>query len=286
MEELQTNNYNIIDRRVETLADKNVISKLTKNEKKVLISSAKTMIKDLKEDIIQGVGIQTIKDIAIIVGCSLNNIQLYSRSIINLFVDNYEDLTFSEITTAFELLAAGQLDMYLANPNDKNHYQQLSPMYISTILKAYQEMRRDVFKRIEELKPTPMLLSQNNDEQKYIDKAKNLILQAYDYFKQNSNLPKLSSIDKEIIYNKLNELGIAEEIVTTEDEKKMAYSQIIRLEAKGLFNSFRLDNVKKKGLEHEDVITRSYFLAREKAIKNSFAKIDKQNINLEKQLKH
>ena len=285
MEELQTNNYNIINRRVETLADDKVISKLTKSEKKVLISSAKTMIKDLKEDIIQGVGIQAIKDIAIIVGCNLNNIQLYSKSIINLFVDNYGDLTFSEITTAFELLAAGQLDMYLINQNDKNHYQQLSPMYVSTILKAYQEMRRDVFKRIEELKPTPILISQNNDEQRYIDKAKKLVLQAYNYFKQNSKLPELSSIDKEIIYNKLEKLGMAEKIVTTEEEKKIAYARLIKLEAKGLFNSFRLDNVKKKGLEHEDVITRSYFLARAKAIKNSFLKINKQNINLEKQLK-
>ena len=67
--------------------------------------------------------------------------QDHIRYIVNLLVDEFPSFSMQELNKALRMAMVGKLDV------DNNHYQQLSPMYLTSIINAYKNHKRQVYKR-------------------------------------------------------------------------------------------------------------------------------------------
>jgi len=63
------------------------------------------------------------------------------RYLTNLLVDEMPSFTVQELNKAFRMSMVGKLDV------DNNHYQYLSPMYVSSIINAYKKHKVEVYKK-------------------------------------------------------------------------------------------------------------------------------------------
>ena len=67
--------------------------------------------------------------------------QEHIRYIVNLLIDEFPNFSVQELNKAMRMGMVGKLDA------DNNHYQSLSPMYLTGIINAYKKHKGNVYKR-------------------------------------------------------------------------------------------------------------------------------------------
>lgn len=67
--------------------------------------------------------------------------QSHIRYIVNLLVEEFPNFSMQELNKALRMAMSGKLDV------DNNHYQNLTPMYLTAIINAYKIHRGQVYKR-------------------------------------------------------------------------------------------------------------------------------------------
>ena len=196
----------------------------------------------------------------------------------------YDGLTMRDFKMAFEMSITGELDDYLPKGRDgqadRGHYQQFNAEYVCKILNAYKYRRAAVLKKANDaMPPEPEKPISPEESRRLRNATKSECIKAFEYFKENGNLPEMSPIGEMLYYQLLADAGLAREIVVTVDEQKVILQRTInQLAAKGMFGDMR--RLKDAGTDAPDIQHGAFTLARKKALKAAFAKMVADGINI------
>lgn len=177
----------------------------------------------------------------------------------------YGDLCFSEIKIAFEMAMLGELDAYLpkdSNGNaNANHYQSLSFEYVSKIMKAYKKKRNSVFVKAYAAVPTVKAIPEHHKEKsnsEFLGQLQMIVLK----YKYTGSIEMLV-IEEKMLFEKLNKVGLAQDVFISDEDQKKAYYQLI---GSSLLSKMQKEMISTKGNSHDQVKFRSFILARKKEI--------------------
>ena len=196
----------------------------------------------------------------------------------------YAGLTLRDFRMAFEMSITGELDDYLPKGRDgqadRGHYQQFNAEYVCKILNAYKYRRAAVLKKANDAMPEP---ERTMDPQKIIQLRNNTkrdCINAYEYFKENKQLPPdITPIGEMLYYDLLSESGLAPEIVVTVDEQKAILARTINEFARrGMVGDMR--RLEQAGPGAPELQHGAFKIARRKALKAAFAKMVADGINI------
>lgn len=195
----------------------------------------------------------------------------------------YYNLTLHEIKLAFELSLTGELDAYLpkdkdGNP-DKNHYQSFNVEYITKILNAYKKRSKETESKAYMALPKPKQEVSPDKIAFYENETRKMILSKFSEYKETGVL-NLNDVNEYVIYQRLNNAGLAVTIQVTPEDEKAAVNSLIKKAQTGIINSFVGDCVRHLQTKHPGVAGKALIIARERAIKQSFDKIINSNINI------
>lgn len=196
----------------------------------------------------------------------------------------YSNLTLRDFRMAFEMSITGELDDYLPKGRDgqadRGHYQQFNAEYVCKILNAYKLRRASVLKRAYDAMPPEPEKQISPEESKRLRNAtKSECINAFEYFKENGQLPDISPIAEMLYYDLLAAAGLAPEIVVALDEQKAILSRTINEFARrGMVGDMR--RLKDAGTDAPELQFGAYKMARRKALKAAFTKMVADGINI------
>lgn len=262
-------------------------------DKYVFIASTKTLIGEMDEaELVKHAG-RIFRSIAMDVGFIIppdNDDWAYIQSrLLQLLQLYYVDLSLADVKIAFELASVGQLDNYLPRDSkgrvDKNHYQQFNADYIGKILNAYKQYRSEVINKaynaVESPEERPLLTA--GQQRQYAREAEEMTVQVYQRYCNENMMPDDNMADITIMtaYGVLRRWGMAVEVETNEEDLQRALAEMIGRSASGIVNPYTAEHIKVDGVKHPDVINRSVFCNRRRALQASFDKMiaDKISIN-------
>lgn len=195
----------------------------------------------------------------------------------------YSGLTLREVLTAFELCLVGELDAYLPRDRygapDKNHYQAFSVSYVSRILNAYRNYKGSVEVKAIEAQPKALPEVPKTQQDEAVKKMLENIKRIFLLYKYTGRM-ELTQMNELTIYRELERLGLAVTVVVTDEDRKSA---VIRLNGKarsGVFNDFVSGCIRGLGQRHPYVPDEAAFIARGRAVRDSFDEIIKEEIQL------
>jgi len=285
--------HKAIDVRRKMIGFTEVAKSLTNIEKYIFVASTKTQISEIDDSELIRITAQMFKFISIDVGYIIptNNSdwQYICTRILDLLKRYYSDLTLADIKLAFELATMGELNKYLpkdskGNP-DKNHYQQFNAEYFGKILNAYKLKRENTIANAYESLPA----SQQNiipDEQKRLNNNLKIeLINDLIYYKYHCKIPNISGISEMLFYDVLANIGLAETISITDDEKKKALNSVMIRIAGGWVNKYTAEHIRREGVEHEDVKMVAFWLARRNALIKTFDEIIEDEIQIKNFIK-
>lgn len=255
-----------------------VADSLNSVEKMIFAASTKTQIKEIPDEDLVKKTAQMFKYIAMDIGVIIpqdgTEWQYICTRLMNLLQKYYSALTLADVKLAFELATVGELDEFLPKDRngraDKNHYQQFNIEFLAKILNAYrQKQNRTVSKAFAAL-PEPT--AQVTPEQ--IQQSENSIMQklalAFLQFKYTGQMPSINSIYEMLFFDHLTLSGLAERLVVTEADRKLALLQLQSPQMREKLNEFELYHINKQGTRHEKVETKAYWIARKRAFLETF----------------
>lgn len=201
--------------------------------------------------------------------------QVVQTMLTEIIKKHYYDMTLSDIKLSFELCVTGNLDNYLprdsqGNP-DRKCYNQFTADYFCRIMNAYKRRQNDVFSRVYESEKKPLLLTSEEKEKHDKERMEDNI-KVFEKYKETGKL-EFALGDEIFIYDWLRNLGYAEEIQATEEERKQAYWIYLQRAARGMVNKYQADYVRKKGIESDELDFTAFEIARRKEIKKAFDKM-------------
>lgn len=273
----KTNNSLIVRRNVSL----DVISRLNKVERDIWISSTKKPISEYSmEELTNHVGrLSTMisKD------AGIKQIDTYSATrFVDILRKYYYTLSLSEIKTAFELGMTGQLDEYL--PKDKNghpdrhHYQSFSIEYVTKILNAYKSKFSDVQAKAYTSLPAPKREVTDREKQFYMSKFVDAVRESFIYYKYKGIMKQ--QMNDMLVYSYLERMGIAEPIQVMQSDMKSAVNRLINKNHKKVLNDFVGSCIRSMGVKHGSVPDEAYIIARQRAIRETFDYMIKNEINI------
>lgn len=271
-----------LDVRREMLNVPQVIEALTPVEKSMFLASTKTPIAELEQQELLNKIEKLTKYISIDVG--IKNLDgYYVTRFTDILLKYYSNLTLNEIKLAFEFAMVGELDAYLpkdrdGNP-DKNNYQAFNVDYITKILNAYKKLSREVEHKAYMALPAPKNEVTQENKELYRQHTIKMIIDKFKEY-QSTGTIKFDDVNDYVIYNELESKGLALPIEVTEDDEKLAVTQLIKKAQYGLINKFVVDCIRRMQTKHSDVPGQALIIARRRAIMRSFDKIIKDNIQL------
>lgn len=256
--------------RCRMLSVQELIGSLSATERKVLVSSTRDTIADIVPEevdskigklakyITQDAGIKKVDDYEL----------TRFRQILRSYYGRY---TLQEVRLAFELAMIGELDEYLqkdrnGNP-DKNHYQSFSVEYVIKILTAYGILRNEILYKCNKMMPVSSGAGEG-EIIKYRDHTINNLRMYYLQYKYKGVV--YDRINEQVIYNWLEKLGLAEDIVITDDDMANAVKRMIRKSRDGIIGSFIGECVSRLREQHYKVPDEAFIIARSRAIRHSF----------------
>lgn len=268
--------------------NKSILSKLDKVDRLVFQASTKQLISETDERTLISDAADLFRTIAIDTGYSYREnmewTQICTR-LLSFIRRYYSGLSMVEIKLAFELAASGQLDDYLpkdsqGNP-DRKHYQQFNIDFFSKILNAYNRKRSYVINEVNKEIPEGTSSGMNNDEREFYKmQTRYDVYLSFLYYKYSGRMPNLPTIKEMLIYNKLVEIGLADPIEITDDDKRYALADLIRRASKGFMSKFHVQNIQRCGLDHEEIISNASTFARKKELRNVFDRMIKEEIQV------
>lgn len=196
----------------------------------------------------------------------------------------YDGLTMRDFKMAFEMGITGELDDYLPKGRDgqadRGHYQQFNAEYVCKILNAYKYRRAAILKKANDaMPPEPEKKISPEESRRLWNSIKTECIQAFEYFKENDRLPDISAIAEILFYDLLAAAGLAPEIVVTIDEQKAILQRTINYYARrGYVGDVR--RLKESGTSDPELQHGAFTMARKKALKEAFAKMVSDGINI------
>lgn len=195
----------------------------------------------------------------------------------------YANFTLKDFRMAFEMCITGELDEYLPKGRDgqadRGHYQQFNAEYVCKVLNAYKSRRAWIMKKANEAIPNPEPERNPEVEEFYHNLTRQNVILAYEYFKDKGHMPFMSPIAEMLYYNILSSVGLANEIEVTPAEQaeilKRAINGFVRKGKMGDANRMR-----DMGLDAPEIQQGAFALARRKALKDTFAKMVADGINI------
>lgn len=257
---------------------------LSKIETYIFSASTKLQINELTDDILLKKSAQLFRFIAIDVGYTIpsqNDWSYICTRLLDILKRYFSNLTLSEIKLAFELALTGGLDDYLPRDSrgepDKKHYQQFNVDYFSKILNAYIKKRGEVIEKVYKSLPEPEI--QVEEKEKYHQLSSNRLLNVFLRYKYKG-IFKLGLVDGMFFYNILKKASIIDEIKEQDEDRRKALSIYLQRVAKGFTNRYEAYRVQRKGADSPELDYISFELARDKAIKQTFDFIIKNEFQI------
>lgn len=195
----------------------------------------------------------------------------------------YPGMSLKDFRIAFEMCIAGELDDYLPKGRDgmpdRGHYQQFNAEYVCKILNAYRVRRDAILRKAFEAAPTTEQRIDPKREMEFRNDVRKQCIDAYRFFKENDKMPNLSPIGEMLIYDALVDVGLAKEIVVTEDEQRIIFERTIEeyFRDGAVFDAKRLQQA---GPASPELQTGAYKLARRKALQSVFERMSKEDVNI------
>lgn len=257
---------------------------LSKIETYIFSASTKLQINELTDDILLKKSAQLFRFIAIDVGYTIpsqNDWSYICTRLLDILKRYFSNLTLSEIKLAFELALTGGLDDYFPRDSrgepDKKHYQQFNVDYFSKILNAYIKKRGEVIEKVYKSLPEPEI--QVEEKEKYHQLSSNRLLNVFLRYKYKG-IFKLGLVDGMFFYNILKKASIIDEIKEQDEDRRKALSIYLQRVAKGFTNRYEAYRVQRKGADSPELDYISFELARDKAIKQTFDFIIKNEFQI------
>ena len=194
----------------------------------------------------------------------------------------YYSLSLSEVKTAFELGMTGQLDEYL--PKDKNghpdrhHYQSFSIDYVTKILNAYKRKFSEIETKVYTALPAPKKVITDREKQFYINHCRGAVRNAFVLYKYKGLIPL--QMNDMLVYSELERMGYAEPIEVVKSDMKSAVSRLINKQHKKVLNDFVGSCIRTMGVKHDSVPGEAYIIARQRAIRETFDWMIRNEISL------
>lgn len=248
-----------------------VLSYLNPIDREIWVSSTKKSISDYTlEELTAHVGklsAMIAKD------AGIKQVDTYSATrFVDILRKYYYSLSLSEVKIAFELGMTGQLDEYL--PKDKNghpdrhHYQSFSIDYVTKILNAYKRKFSEIETKVYTALPAPKKVITDREKQFYINHCRGTVRNAFILYKYKGLIPL--QMNDMLVYSELERMGYAEPIEVVQSDMKSAVSRLINKQHKKVLNDFVGSCIRTMGVKNDSVPGEAYIIARQRAIRETF----------------
>lgn len=251
---------------------------LTPVEKYIFAASTKTQIAEIDDGTLIAKTGQMFRFIAMDVGYIIPNDNpddwaYICTRLMDLLKRYYSHLTLSEVKLAFELLIAGELDEYLPKDRDGNaerkHFQQFNTDYFAKVLNAYQRKQNKVIGKAYTALPEPKRELSPEEIRYYRNRTVTTCLNCFLRYKYTGRL-LFGMTDEMFVFKWLFDVGLADDVAATEDDRKEALHRFLARAARGFVNEFTVYHVRKQGTESPEIDYTAYEVARRKEIKRAF----------------
>lgn len=263
-----------------------VANALNQVEKHVFSASTKTQIRDISnEDMVKKTA-QMFKYIAMDIGVIISQDQTewaYTCTrLMNLLQTYYNQLTLADVKLAFELATVGELDEFLPKDRngraDKNHYQQFNIEFLAKILNAYRQKQNRVVVKAFAALPEPTFEFSPERVKEGHNSIMNKLVLCFLEYKYTSKMPEIASTYEMLFFNHLQKVGLADNIIITIADKRIAFDELQKQGIAGKLNEFEFYHINKQGLKHETVESKAYWIARHKEFIATFDRIIKDEL--------
>lgn len=281
-----------IDIRRKVMQIPEVAKTLNTVEKYIFVASTKTPISEINDETLVGRLATVLKyiamDVGIIIPKDIQEWQYVQTRIFDILKRYYSNYTLSDVKLAFELATIGELDDFLpkdkqGNP-DKNHYQQFNAEYISKILNAYKQKRNIVIDKVFKLLPESK--GEIEPQQRRQFKIQRQLRNRYIFLCYKYTGKFISELtDDMFLYDWLQKCGLADDVQVKEDDRKMAFIRYMHRAANGMINQYTLFNVRKKGIDSQEIDFTAYEVAREKEIIKAFDRMIAEEMQVDNYIK-
>lgn len=277
-----------IDIRRQMVQLPEVAKALTGVDKFVFVASTKTLIAEIDDETMVNKTSQMFKFIAMDVGfripTDLTEWQYICTRLVDLIKRYYSDLTLADIKLAFEMATMGELDQWLpkdsqGNP-DKNHYQQLNADYFAKILNAYKRKRNEIIGKAMYALPKPSNEMTTEQKKYYSNQTKAELILAFWEYKYTGNVSNMNQIREMLYYNRLVDVGLADSIVITDEDKQIALQKTLSRIAKGMVNPYEAGHIRRQGVEHEAVKVAAIGVSERRTLYNAFDEMIREEIQI------
>lgn len=264
------------------IAQSGFVQGLDMVERKIFLASTETPLSEYSEAILLACMTADLRNVCNDVGCRINEGE-WTKTVMRIadFIKQYyPNLSRRDISLAFELSLAGELDDFLPKTRDgypdRNHYQIFSLDYVTKIINAYLGRRGWVIKKAYDSRPKPKQIASGDE---YGDVLRRDFYNAFLEFKYRGRLPDISAIAEMLYYQILERVGLADEIEVTEKEQSIIMFRTIRdYLSRGM--NYDAERVRREGPESSELQKGAYNLARRKALIEVFKRLVKEEIQL------
>ena len=190
----------------------------------------------------------------------------------------YGQLSLKDFRMAFEMCVTGELDEFLPKGRDgqpdRGHYQQFNAEYVCKVLNAYKARRGWVLKKAYEAVPKKQV-----EPDKDMSETRRGLVKAYEDYRATGEFPSLSPIAEMLYYDILVEFGFAPVVEVTERECEKVLERAVAWHlANGNFGAAK--RMRESGTRNEDVRFDAYVTKRRKALREAFAGMAANNVDL------
>lgn len=269
-----------------------VVQSLNTVENYIFSASTKTQIAELDDGILATKLAKLFQYIALDVGYTIpehkEDWQYMQTRLFNVLKQYYSQLTFADIKLAFELATIGELDNFLprdsqGNP-DKKHYQKFNPDYFAKILGAYIKKQNEVIGKAYQALPEAKSKTTTPDANKYYHnyrqgKNRNIFLQ----YKYTGKL-KLEILDDMFLYKWLQKYGLIDDVQIKEDDRRKAHALYMQRVANGFINQYTAFQVRRKGIESQEIDYPAFAIARKREIIKAFDRMITEEMQIDNYL--
>lgn len=196
----------------------------------------------------------------------------------------YGDFTLKDFRLSFEMCMNGELDEFLPkgrdNQPDRSHYQNFNAEYVGKVMSAYKSRRRQILKRAVEVMPKQEP-KKDPEEVRRIEKSiRKELVWTFLFYKYCGRLPETITLIGEMLYYEILEsVGLADDVVVTEEERQYVLRKSISsLSVKGQFSEAR--RVRDAGKDSEEIKFKAYVIGRRKALESAFEYICQNELQI------
>lgn len=191
----------------------------------------------------------------------------------------YGQMTMADFRMAFEMCITGELDDYLPKNRDgnaeRNHYQQFNADYICKILNAYRARRSRILAKANAAMPEPARVDTPEDIRRRENNIRNECIYAFMHYKYCGFLPRFSPVGEMLCYQKLSDVGLADDITISADEQR----EILRETISGMMQRGEYESARKMR-EEKPQMYGSFIKARRRKLRETFDWMIREEIQI------